>query len=117
MDVWEQKDHHFFYSGILGLWIPRKEISNPSALISPAATPRGPPLLPFLCLCFNGSDDIGGLDGLPELPPLPSSQSSDQSDLLARMRPSPEERLTMIVDLDEERAASILRRWVRQEAA
>lgn len=65
-----------------------------------------------------GSDDIGGLDGLPELPPLPSSQqSSDQSDLLARMRPSPEERLTMIVDLDEERAASILRRWVRQEAA
>jgi flagellar biosynthesis/type III secretory pathway M-ring protein FliF/YscJ len=33
------------------------------------------------------------------------------------MRPSPEERLTMIVDLDEERAASILRRWVRQEAA
>jgi len=63
-------------------------------------------------------DDIGGFDGLPELPPLPSSSSSaDQSELLAKMRPSPEERLTMIVDLDEERAASILRRWVRQEAA
>ena len=64
------------------------------------------------------NDDIGGFDGLPELPPLPSTpQSSDQSELLAKMRPSPEERLTMIVDLDEERAASILRRWVRQEAA
>ena len=68
---------------------------------------------------FGGDDDdIGGFDGLPELPPLPSSSSSaDQSELLAKMRPSPEERLTMIVDLDEERAASILRRWVRQEAA
>lgn len=63
-------------------------------------------------------DDIDGFDGLPELPPLPSApQSSDQSELLAKMRPSPEERLTMIVDLDEERAAAILRRWVRQEAA
>jgi len=66
----------------------------------------------------DDDDDIGGFDGLPELPPLPSSSSSvDQSELLAKMRPSPEERLTMIVDLDEERAASILRRWVRQEAA
>jgi flagellar M-ring protein FliF len=63
------------------------------------------------------SDDMG-LAALPGLPPLPSSsQSSDQSELLAKMRPSPEERLTMIVDLDEERAAAILRRWVRQEAA
>lgn len=68
---------------------------------------------------FGDDDDIGGFDGLPELPPLPSSPQSsmDQSELLAKMRPSPEERLTMIVDLDEERAASILRRWVRQEAA
>ncbi|MFZ2102078.1 MAG: flagellar basal-body MS-ring/collar protein FliF [Oricola sp.] len=65
----------------------------------------------------SGGDDLG-LPGLPDLPSLPSySSSSDQSDLLARMRPSPEERLTMIVDLDEERAAAILRRWVRQEAA
>lgn len=63
------------------------------------------------------SDDLD-LDSLPGLPPLPtSSHAIDQSELLARMRPSPEERLTMIVDLDDERAASILRRWVRQEAA
>jgi flagellar M-ring protein FliF len=62
--------------------------------------------------------DSPSFDDLPELPPLPaSSQSLDQSELLAKMRPSPEERLTMIVDLDEERAAQILRRWVRQEAA
>ena len=70
-----------------------------------------------------GSDDDMGLPSLPGLPPLPSSAStsvspsSDPSELLAKMRPSPEERLTMIVDLDEERAAAILRRWVRQEAA
>jgi len=67
-----------------------------------------------------GSDDDMGLPGLPDLPSLPSisqNSSSDPSELLAKMRPSPEERLTMIVDLDEERAASILRRWVRQEAA
>jgi flagellar M-ring protein FliF len=66
-------------------------------------------------------DSLGGFAGLPELPSLPSSssysQAQDQSELLAKMRPSPEERLTMIVDLDEERAASILRRWVRSEAA
>jgi flagellar biosynthesis/type III secretory pathway M-ring protein FliF/YscJ len=62
--------------------------------------------------------DSPSFDDLPELPPLPaSSQSLDQSELLAKMRPSPEERLTMIVDLDEESAAQILRRWVRQEAA
>jgi flagellar M-ring protein FliF len=69
---------------------------------------------------FGADDEMGGLPGLPDLPSLPSlpsSSSSDPSELLAKMRPSPEERLTMIVDLDEERAASILRRWVRQEAA
>ncbi|QKV19633.1 flagellar basal-body MS-ring/collar protein FliF [Oricola thermophila] len=66
------------------------------------------------------SDDGMNLPGLPELPSLPSigvNASADPSELLAKMRPSPEERLTMIVDLDEERAAAILRRWVRQEAA
>jgi flagellar M-ring protein FliF len=63
-------------------------------------------------------DFDGGLGDLPELPSLPAStQSFHQSELLAKMQPSPEERLTMIVDLDEERAATILRRWVRQEAA
>ena len=62
--------------------------------------------------------DSPSFDDLPELPPLPTSAHGvDQSELLARMRPSPEERLTMIVDLDEERAAQVLRRWVRQEAA
>ena len=69
---------------------------------------------------FGADDDMSSLPGLPDLPSLPSmpsSSSSDPSELLAKMRPSPEERLTMIVDLDEERAASILRRWVRQEAA
>lgn len=63
---------------------------------------------------FSIDDSLGGFG---DLPPLPGLSSSDQSELLAKMRPSPEERLTMIVDLDDERAASILRRWVRQEAA
>lgn len=67
---------------------------------------------------FGDDFSLGDNMDLSELPPLPTpSSSSDQSDLLARMRPSPEERLTMIVDLDDERAAAILRRWVRQEAA
>ena len=64
---------------------------------------------------FAGSPSF---DDLPELPPLPvSPHAADQSEILAKMRPSPEDRLTMIVDLDEERAAQVLRRWVRQEAA
>lgn len=69
---------------------------------------------------MSDADDDMGIPGLPELPSLPSigaNSSVDPSELLAKMRPSPEERLTMIVDLDEERAAAILRRWVRQEAA
>lgn len=40
-----------------------------------------------------------------------------QQDILSKMQPAIEDRLAMIVDLDEERAAAILRRWVREEPA
>ena len=43
--------------------------------------------------------------------------SGDPSEIIAKMRPEPADRLEMIVDLDEARAAAILRRWVTQETA
>lgn len=42
---------------------------------------------------------------------------SDKNALIAKMRPEPADRLAMIVDLDDQRAAAILRRWVSEEAA
>jgi flagellar M-ring protein FliF len=39
----------------------------------------------------------------------------EQDDLRAKMRPTPQDKLSMIVDLDEARAAAILRQWVSQE--
>lgn len=42
---------------------------------------------------------------------------ADPSEIIAKMRPEPAQRLEMIVDLDEARAAAILRRWVTQETA
>ncbi|TCD16207.1 flagellar M-ring protein FliF [Oricola cellulosilytica] len=93
-----------------------------NAMRSDAPEPEGGelPALEDASLDDVFSGDGPSFDDLPELPSLPSASSMgglDQSELLAKMRPSPEERLTMIVDLDEERAAQILRRWVRQEAA
>lgn len=37
-------------------------------------------------------------------------------ELRQKLRPAPQERLARMVDLDEERTAQILRKWVRQEA-
>ncbi len=48
--------------------------------------------------------------------PSANNNNGDPSDLIAKMRPEAADRLTMIVDLDEARAAAILRRWVTQES-
>ncbi|MEM8539544.1 MAG: flagellar basal-body MS-ring/collar protein FliF [Pseudomonadota bacterium] len=46
-----------------------------------------------------------------------NNSGGDPSEIIAKMRPEPADRLEMIVDLDEARAAAILRRWVTQETA
>jgi flagellar M-ring protein FliF len=51
------------------------------------------------------------------LPNTTSATSGDRSEIIAKMRPEPADRLELIVDLDEARAAAILRRWVTQESA
>ena len=48
--------------------------------------------------------------------PSANNNNGDPSELIAKMRPEAADRLTMIVDLDEARAAAILRRWVTQES-
>jgi flagellar M-ring protein FliF len=40
-----------------------------------------------------------------------------RNELMARMAPEPADRIAMIVDLDEKRAAAILRRWVTEVPA
>ena len=46
-----------------------------------------------------------------------NNNDPERKDLLARMAPEPADRIAMIVDLDEKRAAAILRRWVTEVPA
>jgi flagellar M-ring protein FliF len=43
--------------------------------------------------------------------------SNPIDELRQKLRPAPQERLTRMVDLNEERTAHILRKWAHQEAA
>ena len=43
-------------------------------------------------------------------------QMAPVEDFLQRIKPPPQERLARMVDLNEERTAQILRKWVAQEA-
>lgn len=69
---------------------------------------------------LDGPDDSGLLEGggAQSGPiPLPAGVEEATADLLARMKQQPQERLESIVDLDEERSAMVLRRWIYDEAA
>lgn len=87
-----------------------------TAMLSPAAGPRteaaeAQRALPQpgerQALADNGGQ-IAGPDGLQMAPPEEFRQ---------RIKPAPQERLGRMVDLNEERTASILRKWAAQEAS
>lgn len=74
-------------------------------------------------------DSVGGLPDFSLDEPSMLDQDFDMSEftnnnddparheLMARMAPEPADRIAMIVDLDEKRAAAILRRWVTEVPA
>ena len=55
-------------------------------------------------------------DGSPSVIAMPSPEVN-ASRIAASMEPSPRERIEAIVDLDEQRTAQVLRRWISEEAA
>lgn len=62
--------------------------------------------------------ELADLDTTFGASPLTQLESGpDQNELIAKMKPQPADRLEMIIDLDEERAAKVLRRWVSSEVA
>ncbi|MEQ8403061.1 MAG: flagellar basal-body MS-ring/collar protein FliF [Roseitalea porphyridii] len=64
---------------------------------------------PLLSNHSAGSAGEAGLAGGDEL--------ADMAAESIRLKPAPEERLSRIIDMNEERAAQILRRWLNNEAA
>lgn len=73
---------------------------------------------PMTGLDGPGDNDLLESGGGQESPiPLPAGVEEATADLLARMKQQPQERLESIVDLDEERSAMVLRRWIYDEAA
>ncbi|MEO9340697.1 flagellar basal-body MS-ring/collar protein FliF [Mesorhizobium sp. SB112] len=55
-----------------------------------------------------------GAEGQAASIPMPASNPLD--DLRQKLRPAPQERLARMVDLNEERTATILRKWANNEA-
>lgn len=60
---------------------------------------------------FPGMAGMGGMGGMG----MPS-ESDVMEELKMRLRPAPQERLAQMVELNEERTAAILRKWVGGEA-
>ena len=59
-----------------------------------------------------------GLVGLPGVVDAKNKSYEDvMEELKMRLRPAPQERLAHMVDINEERTAAILRKWVNAEAA
>lgn len=66
-----------------------------------------------------------GMDGMPTFPGMdgmgfggtPGLHMEPLGEFEQRIKPAPQERLSRMVDLNEERTALILRKWVAQEAA
>ncbi len=63
---------------------------------------------------FGGMGGIGGMDGLAGMGG--PTESDVMEELKMRLRPAPQERLAQMVELNEERTAAILRKWVGGEA-
>ena len=62
---------------------------------------------------MDGGGGMGGFAGMGGNP----SESDVMEELKMRLRPAPQERLAHMVDINEERTAAILRKWVNAEAA
>ena len=52
-----------------------------------------------------------------QIPPPDGLQMAPSEEFRPRIKPAPQERLSRMVDLNEERTASILRKWAAQEAS
>ncbi len=63
---------------------------------------------------FGGMGGMGGMDGLAGMGG--PTESDVMEELKMRLRPAPQERLAHMVELNEERTAAILRKWVGGEA-
>jgi flagellar M-ring protein FliF len=57
------------------------------------------------------------IDGAGEAAASPGLQMAPTEEFRPRIKPAPQERLSRMVDLNEERTAMILRKWAAQEAA
>ncbi|RST85846.1 flagellar M-ring protein FliF [Aquibium carbonis] len=64
---------------------------------------------------FPGLAGMGGMGGMGMGMGMPS-ESDVMEELKMRLRPAPQERLAHMVELNEERTAAILRKWVGGEA-
>ncbi|MFC3643321.1 flagellar basal-body MS-ring/collar protein FliF, partial [Aquibium oceanicum] len=62
---------------------------------------------------MDGGGGMGGFAGMGGAP----TESDVMEELKMRLRPAPQERLAHMVDINEERTAAILRKWVNAEAA
>ncbi len=63
---------------------------------------------------MDGSGGAGGMGAFAGMGGSPS-ESDVMEELKMRLRPAPQERLAQMVDLNEERTAAILRKWVNAE--
>ncbi|MCG6114399.1 MAG: flagellar M-ring protein FliF [Mesorhizobium sp.] len=59
----------------------------------------------------------GGTPALPGIAGSGAMTAGGGDDFESRIKPAPQERLARMVDLNEERTASILRKWAHKEAA
>jgi len=64
-----------------------------------------------------GTAALPGIPGIAGLPGSSPMGIGGTDDFESRIKPAPQERLARMVDLNEERTASILRKWAHKEAA
>ncbi|MEX0404181.1 flagellar basal-body MS-ring/collar protein FliF [Aquibium sp. LZ166] len=89
------------------------EGSNFADLQLPFDSPLNNIALPDPLADMDGGGGMGGFAGMGGNP----SESDVMEELKMRLRPAPQERLAHMVDINEERTAAILRKWVNAEAA
>ena len=65
---------------------------------------------------FRGARSISDMRAVATSDEFDGNPLADMAAESIRLKPAPEERLSRIIDMNEERAAQILRRWLNNEA-
>lgn len=107
---------------LAGSLTKKDEVEGPDFgdLQLPFDSPLNNIALPDPLAGMGGDDAMGGMGGLAGMGGMGGMGMPTETDVMEelkmRLRPAPQERLAQMVELNEERTAAILRKWVSGEA-